>query len=556
MKKEAKRKTEKIQDKLEPGKAPLRNLSRIVDRLDETNDRMDRNAQLQEKLIGIIESKSSTRVENFGDFNFPKSFRVENLDDFPVSKFELPETVETSIPEKPEWYENPPQFPEEIHTLVDWENMPRENIGRIFESFKETLVSSFEKLGSVLSLKYSDKDNTKPQLVVVLDGETGKPMRKGDFRPLVNVEQRIPPSGTGGQGTSGSADVTDRASRLLGIIYGNLAQIQQKPSTFELLTYDNNLASVFGTVPLLNAGRLKVESAQAGAWSVGVNNFPSSYDISDRSARLLGIIYGNLTQLQQKASTFELLTYDNNLASVFGTTSLVNAARLKTTSADGDHVSLGSTADAEATGNGSLIAIAKRLRTLLAGGLPAALVNGRLDVNVGATAEPATYTVVADRVAPAANKFVLTLFNTSSTRKVVIQKVLIYNWQTATVSGVLLEFEVKRITARTVGTTVASFAHDSNDSLSAGISADTNSSAVTEGVLIRRAFSASEEIKIGALTLENSASVDDNFATVIEKKDGNKGHVLRQNQGITIKQITSSTVGNVSAVIIFTDESA
>lgn len=45
---------------------------------------------------------------------------------------------------------------------------------------------------------------------------------------------------------------------------------------------------------------------------------------------------------------------------------------------------LGDSADAEATGNGSLIAITKRLRTLLGGGLPAALVSGRLDTNVGA----------------------------------------------------------------------------------------------------------------------------------------------------------------------------
>ena len=43
----------------------------------------------------------------------------------------------------------------------------------------------------------------------------------------------------------------------------------------------------------------------------------------------------------------------------------------------------GAQADAEATGNGSIIAILKRLRTLLAGGLPAALVGGRLDVAIG-----------------------------------------------------------------------------------------------------------------------------------------------------------------------------
>lgn len=47
-------------------------------------------------------------------------------------------------------------------------------------------------------------------------------------------------------------------------------------------------------------------------------------------------------------------------------------------------VGVGAAADAEASGNGSVIAVLKRLRTLLNGGLPAALVGGRLDVNQGA----------------------------------------------------------------------------------------------------------------------------------------------------------------------------
>lgn len=43
-------------------------------------------------------------------------------------------------------------------------------------------------------------------------------------------------------------------------------------------------------------------------------------------------------------------------------------------------IDLGVASDAEATGNGSVIAVLKRLRTLLSGGLPAALIGGRLSV--------------------------------------------------------------------------------------------------------------------------------------------------------------------------------
>lgn len=44
-----------------------------------------------------------------------------------------------------------------------------------------------------------------------------------------------------------------------------------------------------------------------------------------------------------------------------------------TGSADGSHASIGTTTDVEAGADGSLIAIQKRIRTLIAGGLPAAL---------------------------------------------------------------------------------------------------------------------------------------------------------------------------------------
>jgi hypothetical protein len=69
------------------------------------------------------------------------------------------------------------------------------------------------------------------------------------------------------------------------------------------------------------------------------------------------------------------------------------------TVADGADVAQGATTDAEATGNGTVVGILKRLRTLLAGGLPSALVGGRLDVNVGntpAVSQSGAWTVTAN----------------------------------------------------------------------------------------------------------------------------------------------------------------
>lgn len=167
--------------------------------------------------------------------------------------------------------------------------------------------------------------------------------------------------------------------------------------------------------------------------------------------------------------------------------------------------------------------------------------------------EPATFLAIADRIVPAVNKYILTIFNTTATRKVVIQKAYVYNWQSSAVVGTLLEQEFRRITARTVGTTITPVAYDTTDTLTAGITADHTTTGVTDSSLIRRSYSSGEEVKIGALTLENSLGVDDRLAIVYEKKDGCKGLTCRQNQGVTIKNITG-TVGTTSAVILFTDE--
>lgn len=68
------------------------------------------------------------------------------------------------------------------------------------------------------------------------------------------------------------------------------------------------------------------------------------------------------------------------------------------TVADGADVAMGNTADAEATGNGTLIAIVKRLRTLFGAGLPAALGTGggvKVDIVSGAGGTTAPSPVLA-----------------------------------------------------------------------------------------------------------------------------------------------------------------
>lgn len=168
----------------------------------------------------------------------------------------------------------------------------------------------------------------------------------------------------------------------------------------------------------------------------------------------------------------------------------------------------------------------------------------------------ATFIAVFDRIVPAANKYMASLFNTSATRIVKVWRIFSFNWQIATATGVLHEHELKKITARTAGTAVTPGALDPRDSLSAGITADHASTAVTEGSLLERFFGSSEEMKIGALTLENSLMNRNMSALAYDAFDGpnRRPITLTQNQGVTCKMITSTTAGSGSFAILFTDE--
>ncbi len=167
-----------------------------------------------------------------------------------------------------------------------------------------------------------------------------------------------------------------------------------------------------------------------------------------------------------------------------------------------------------------------------------------------------SFFAVYDRIAPAANKYMATIFNTSSTKKVVIQRVWVFNWQEATVNGALLSQEFRKITARTAGTSVTPSAEDTLDILPAGITADHNSSAVSDSDLIKRLWAAGEEVFLSSAAFLLGGRAIDANCLMYERKDGMRGLTLRQNQGVTIKNITSSTVGTVSYVIEFTVEDA
>lgn len=112
-------------------------------------------------------------------------------------------------------------------------------------------------------------------------------------------------------------DVSDRAARLVGVVYGSQAQqLLQRAVTFDLQTqlrtagteYDarqirtlasTDVVDVFDRAARL-AGRVSVAASDGGAAI-------DPRDVSDRAARLLGVVYGSQAQqLLQRAVSFDL----------------------------------------------------------------------------------------------------------------------------------------------------------------------------------------------------------------------------------------------------------
>lgn len=137
---------------------------------------------------------------------------------------------------------------------------------------------------------------------------------------------------TGPPGAIIPVDVVDRAARLLGIVYGDRAQLSQRAASFDLYTQlrsagveiDPRQIRALTAADIVDvsdrAGRLlgTVSPVAGSIWDVSdraarllgtVSPVAGSvWDISDRAARLLGKIYGDQGVLTQRGTSLDLFT--------------------------------------------------------------------------------------------------------------------------------------------------------------------------------------------------------------------------------------------------------
>ena len=166
-----------------------------------------------------------------------------------------------------------------------------------------------------------------------------------------------------------------------------------------------------------------------------------------------------------------------------------------------------------------------------------------------------TYYALADAVTCAQNKQVISILNDTGSGKVVaLKKLFIINTQLSTVTGVALRSDVKRATAHSGGTVVTPASADSaNPAIPAQITVRTAATSVTESTLLFPLTYTNDEV--GATQAFPTAQLMAGLNWFPEGAEVQEVR-LREGEGLTIKQITNSTVGQFAWLIVFTVDDA
>lgn len=162
-----------------------------------------------------------------------------------------------------------------------------------------------------------------------------------------------------------------------------------------------------------------------------------------------------------------------------------------------------------------------------------------------------TYYALADAVAFAANKQLISIMNESGSGKMLsIKKLFLIDTQLSGVTGVAIRADMKKITAHSGGSTITCQSADStNASLPAQITVRTGATSVSEGAILFPITFTNDEV--GATQAFPSTALLAGLNWMPEGVELQELR-LREGEGITLKQITSSTVGQFAFLIVFT----
>lgn len=164
---------------------------------------------------------------------------------------------------------------------------------------------------------------------------------------------------------------------------------------------------------------------------------------------------------------------------------------------------------------------------------------------------PATFIALADAVSFAANKQKFALMNAADSGVVLtVQKLFLINLQLGNVTGAMIRENVMRITSLSGGTAITPQTMDStNTALPAEVTCATNCT-VTEGAIMFPLTFTNDEV--GATQAASTATALLAGTNWMPEGSETQGLRLREGEGITVKQITNSTVGSFAYMVVFT----
>jgi hypothetical protein len=225
--------------------------------------------------------------------------------------------------------------------------------------------------------------------------------------------------------------------------------------------------------------------------------------------------------------------------------------------------------------------------------LPAALVGGRLDGNIGAwlgstaptvgqkamaasvpiaiasdqsaipvsvsgATEKATFVAAALATATANLKSMVSLANaTGSAVTVQIRQIWLVNVQTTAVTGVACQFNLRRFTSHAAGTAITPQPFDTTDAVNVAVTARTGATITGESAASLWSLRwSTDEWGPGALDVESYQNGVQAASPYWAQRyaDSTKPIVLRADEGVTLKCETNTTTGLFNVFVVFTQE--
>jgi hypothetical protein len=178
---------------------------------------------------------------------------------------------------------------------------------------------------------------------------------------------------------------------------------------------------------------------------------------------------------------------------------------------------------------------------------------GALITTGTAASEEATWTARASAVSLALDKSLLSILNVDATLIVRLRQIWIVNAQITTVTGVIGTFELHRITGHSVGTSVTPQPADTNDVLDGDITVRSGATVAGEDAAILQHWQwSTDEWSSGSPVVSAADHTAQTLTPCYQTPDQAKPWILRQNQGLSLKFTTNTTVGSFDVMFVFT----